>query len=480
MSASKDLAALIASSEPMTEVAAALAGAPESWFVGGAVRDLLLERPIGDVDLAVSGDAKQVAKALNEHFGGDIFSLSDRFGTWRVMPAKRDWRIDLTALRGTTIADDLALRDFTVNAMAIAATGEPTLIDPFGGVGDLESQTLRVLGEQAYAEDPLRPLRLARLSATLGFSPDTATADLTRAFAARVTEAAPERVFAELNDLIRAPGVLRGLDLLDQLGLMAVLLPELAALQGVEQSVYHHLDAYGHTLEVLERLIEIEDSPSEIFGDDADALVAELATPLADEMTRGEALRWGALLHDIAKSETRIVAPDGRVGFPGHDRRGAEIVRSVCSRLHTSERFSQYVAALTRHHLRLGFLVREAPLSRRQVYQYLRACEPVEVEVGVLSVADRTATRGRKADDAIASHLRLARELNREALAWRAAGQPEALIRGDVLASALGIRPGPQLGELLAEIAEERFAGEITTADQAIAYAKTRVSAPAE
>jgi hypothetical protein len=137
-----------------------------------------------------------------------------------------------------------------------------------------------------------------------------------------------------------------------------------------------------------------------------------------------------------------------------------------------------------RHHLRLGFLVHEAPLSRREIHAYLVACGPVAADVTLLSIADRLATRGRKADVAIARHLELARSLLAEALAERSRGPRPPLIRGDDLAAALGLRPGPRLGDLLAEIEAAAFAGEVRTRDEAIAHARRALgqaaSAPRE
>jgi poly(A) polymerase len=465
---------------PLCDVQKALAGSGVRgvWAVGGTLRDLLLDRPMTDVDLAVQGDVKAAARALHSRLKGDIFSLSERFGTWRVQPDGREWGADLTLLRGETIEQDLALRDFSVNAMAVPLTagdGATALIDPHGGLADLDARVLRVLGEHAYTDDPLRPLRLARLAAVLGFEPDASTAELTRKHAQAITGAAVERIFAELRGLVDADGALRGIELLDELGLMAAVLPELSALKGVEQSAYHHLDAYDHTIEVLRQLIELQRDLGAVFGAAAGELGARLDEPLAECLTRGQALRWAALLHDIAKRETQTVHDGGHIGFPRHDQRGVQIVRTICTRLHASERFAQYVAALTREHLRLGFLVKERPLSRRQVYAYMRACEPVEVEVGVLSAADRLATRGRKAEAAIESHLELAREINREALGWRATRAVKPLVRGDRLAAELGIEPDERLGELLELIAEARFAGELSTSEQALAFARAQL-----
>ena len=196
------------------------------------------------------------------------------------------------------------------------------------------------------------------------------------------------------------------------------------------------------------------------------------AEPLADELTRGEALRWGALLHDAAKPLTGAVRPDGRVTFLEHDARGAELARAVLERLRASERLRAHVAALVRHHLRLGFLVHEPqPLARRTVFDYLRVTSPVEVDVTLLSVADRLATRGERAAESIDAHMRLARPMLADALRWRAEGPPPPLWRGDELAAELEIPTGPRLGEILRELAAAQYAGEVSTREQALAYA---------
>ncbi len=260
-----------------------------------------------------------------------------------------------------------------------------------------------------------------------------------RAQAPRLEQISPERVFLELQRIVASAQALRGLELMSALGATCVVFPELEALRGVEQSRFHHRDVYGHTLEVFERTIELtggrsDSEPIVALGEEQCAPVLELlAEPLADGMTRGQALRWAALLHDAAKPETRSVRVlDRRVTFFGHDVQGAELARDVLGRLHASTRLREHVAALVRHHLRLGFLVHEPqPLARGAVYDYLHACEPVEVDVTLLSVCDRLATRGAKAEQAIAAHVDLARRMLDDALEWHRAGPPKPLLRGD-------------------------------------------------
>ena len=436
-----------------------------SWIVGGALRDELLGREVTDIDIVVEGDPERAARELAKELRGPVFRLSEAFGAWRVVDRREGRVYDYAPLQGETIEEDLAKRDFSVNAMARRSEGSE-LIDPLGGRADLEARTLRVLGPAAYENDPLRPLRLARFAAELGFMPDAETERLTSEAAPRVAEASGERVFAELRRLVLAPGAVQGLDLADRLGLLDSVLPELADLHEVEQSHYHHLDVYGHTIEVFERLVELE---REATGE----LREVLDEPLADELTRGEALRFAALLHDIGKPATHQVREDGRVTFMGHDRLGEQMVRTICRRLRTSERLCRFLEGVTRHHLVVGFLVHERPLDRHAVYRYLERTSPVEVEVTLLSVADRLATRGKNAERAIDAHLDLAGELMPAALEWRRSGPPRVPVRGDELAAALGIDHGPELGRLLDQLAEAAYAGEATDRQQAIDLART-------
>ncbi len=349
--------------------------------------------------------------------------------------------------------------------------GEP--VDPHGGLADLEARLLRAVSESSFVEDPLRLLRAARLAAGLELAVDPATADLARAEARRAAEPAGERQIAELRELLGGPRPLRGLELLDELELTPVVLPEVAGLRGVEQGPNHHLDVHGHTLAVLEETLTVEADLDRFAGERAEETRALLAEPLADDMSRGTALRFGALLHDIAKPLTRGERA-GFVTFIGHDREGVAVIEGIGARLRASRALTRHLQALTLHHLRLGFLVHEAPLPPRRVHEYLRATEPVSADVTLLTVADRLSARGSgpfATEEAIEAHLALAREMLAAALDWRRDGPPERLLRGDELAAELGIEEGPELGELLAELEAAQYAGEIGTRVEAVALA---------
>jgi len=440
------------------------------WLVGGALRDRLLGRDTSDFDVVVEGRPEPLAQALARNAGGHAFELSQGFGAWRVVSRERTWQLDLLPLAERRIEDDLARRDLTVNAIGQPLSSEQ-LIDPFGGLDDLHDRTLRMVAADAFILDPLRTLRLARLACELGFRIEPETAAVATRSAPALEHVAPERVFAELKRIICAEQAVEGLRLMDQLGVTAIVLPELSALHGVEQSPYHHLDVHEHTLAVVMAAIELERDPELALGDRAGEVSEFLSTPLANELTRWQALRLGALLHDIAKPRTRQLTEDGRVTFIGHDAVGAQMALAMLSRLRTSERLGEHVAALTRHHLRLGFLVHAMPLTRREIYRYLHESSPVQVDVTVLSVADRVATRGVRSAEAIAKHLELARQLLGEGLRW-VADPPRPPIRGDELARALDVRPGPELGRILRELEEASYAQEIRSRDEAVQRAR--------
>ncbi len=443
----------------------------DAWIVGGAVRDAALDREVTDLDLAVPEGEEEAARAIARG-RGHAFPLSERFATWRAVAGNGSWQVDVAALRGGSIEADLEERDFTVNAIAVPlGGGDP--VDPHGGLADLEARSLRVVSERSFTEDPLRLLRAARLGAGLDLKLDRETVELARRSAGLATEPAGERSFAELRGILAGPAPLRGLELMDELAITAPVLPEVEALRGVVQNPNHHLDVLGHTLAVLEQLLGIEEDLQPYAGKRAAELRELLDEPLADELTRGEALRFGALFHDIGKPDTRGEMGD-YVTFIGHDSVGAEIIAKICKRLRTSNKLSAYLQGIAEHHLRLGFLVHERPLERGRVYEYLSATEPASADVTLLTVADRLSAKGSgplASPEMIEAHVDLAREMIGAALDWRR-DPPAAPISGTDLAAELGIDAGPKLGELLEELRAAAYGGEITSRAEAVELAR--------
>ena len=456
------------SGEAFAAAQQALADEDDIWLVGGAVRDRLMGRETDDVDLALPGDPKRHARKIARAAGGTAFQLSGAFGAWRVVAPGHAWQVDLVTLRDDDIHADLAHRDFTINAMA-EPLGGGELLDPHGGRADLDKRLVRMVSARSLEEDPLRSLRAVRIAVELDLEIDPSTGAAAAENAPGIARVAAERVFGELKRVISADAVRRGLAVMEEYGLTPVVLPELSALRGIEQSTFHHADVHDHSLEVLDAVALMQRDPA---GAGLDEPVAGLlAEPLSDELTRGQAMRFAALLHDAAKPLTRGVRPDGRVTFIGHDAEGARLARDVLGRLKASQRLRDYVAAIVAHHLDAGFLVHRRPLDRRTIWRYLRATQPFSADITVFTVADRLSTRGRNADAAISGHLEVARELLAAAREEDTLGPPRPLVRGDELMDA-GIPAGPRLGAILAQLEEDRYAGVISTREEALARAR--------
>jgi putative nucleotidyltransferase with HDIG domain len=277
-----------------------------------------------------------------------------------------------------------------------------------------------------------------------------------------------ERVLAEMRRLLLPDHPDAGIRLLDRIGVLDVVLPEAAAMRGVEQSPFHHLDVFEHTLQVLDAAADISAHPDYYLLDAAGPVTAALDADAGSEWDGHTGLRLAALFHDIEKPATRVVSPEGRVSFMGHDRMGADTAERVLRRWRSSQALIRFCRVLVSEHLRLGFLVRERPFDRRTAYRYMRATEPHAHESVVLSLADRLATRGVRARQSyVRAHTEAAVELLR--LIDVVEAEPcEPLLRGDEIAALTGAK-GARIGELVEVLAEEQAAGAVTTREEAVA-----------
>jgi len=453
-----------------------------AWVVGGAVRDALAGRDSGtDIDVAIDGDAAAAASALAKATGATRFRLSRDFGAWRVHGGRLAGQVDITPLQGPDLAEDLARRDLTVNALAVplGGDGEPEVVDLHGGVADLAAGVLRLVRPTALRDDPVRLLRLVRIGEETGFTVDPATVRRAREDADLLWEAPGERLSEELRRIVRLPRPERAIARMDEIGALGVLVPQLEASRGLDQSEYHHKDVLGHTLEVVERAAEVCRDPEPFFRGRAARVAEELARPLADDLTARDALMFPALLHDMAKPATRAVTPEGRVTFIGHDRLGAEMADDLMRRLRTSARLREFTVRCVRWHLPLGFMVHRTPLSLRQIDRYLRATAPSETEIIVLTIADRLATAGpRTSESAIRRHLVLAHEVMDVHLAMLDRGALPPLLAGDEIAEAVGRPPGAWLGAVVDALREGQAVGAVSTRAQALRLVRGLAQTP--
>lgn len=479
----------------LERVRKALPSGLDVYLVGGATRDLLLGQVSHDLDFTLSGDVLAIARHVANTLGAAYYPLDEERDTARVVVIETDGSrkvLDFAALRGPDLESDLRGRDFTINALAVALGAPQKLIDPLGGAADLRVGALRACSAAAFQDDPLRILRGVRLAAAFNFRILPETSRLMRQAANQLPRISPERLRDELFRLLDGPDPSSALRVLDVLGALSFVLPELSALKGVAQSPPHISDVWSHTLDVLQRLenvlsvLALQHDPdlaanlilglmSVQLGRYRQHIHNHLQTSLNPNRSLRALLLLGALYHDIAKPLTRREEPGGRVRFFEHDLLGAEMVRKRAGALHLSNNESERLKIVVHHHMRPFLLAQAGGLpTRRAIYRFFRDTGPAGVDVCLLSLADVLATYGPTLpQDSWAGHLQVVRALLE---AWweqpAEAVAPPALLDGRELMKTLKLGPGPQIGRLLDAIREAQATGEVRNRQEAFELAQ--------
>ena len=475
-----------------------------AYLVGGSVRDTLLGRQSADMDIAAQADVAAAGQALADALGGRYLRLHQDWQIARIIPPPGSSlaHIDLTAIEGD-IERDLRRRDFTINAMALPlqaseyADCDDCLIDPCGGLGDLRRGVVRMTSRAALREDPLRPLRGARLAAQLGFALDDTTAAAIRGDALRLTRAAPERARDEFMKILQAPGARKSLRLLDDLGLLCALMPELAESKGVAQPKEHYYDVFNHLVESVGWVDSMfcddsrGDSRAGMHGEISGMSAADALNrvPLIDGMReyfggavsdgydRLTFLKLTALLHDVAKPATKTIEASGRIRFIGHHIEGEQAVREILTRLRFANGGVEHVARMVRHHLRPTQMAQQGDMpTARALYRYYRDAGDTAVDTLYLNIADYLAARGPALEQGDwASHCELIRHILEEGGRQKAPETLSRLVNGYDIMKEFSLAPGPAVGRLLAMAHEAQASGDVTTRSQALALVERRL-----
>jgi len=464
----------------------------EAYATGGFLRDALLGITISDLDISVRADPLDLGPQLAGTFNGHYFSLDEERRLVRVLLPAHDLQLDLMPIEGS-IEDDLMTRDYTIDAMAAplnqVAVGSVVLLDPAGGLSDLLDRSVRLVSEDALRRDPLRLLRGVRLASLLDFMIEPLTRELIRRHAGLLDTVAVERQRDELVQMLRTPRGGRGVRLLDELGLLDRVLPELAVTRAVEQPKEHHWDVFGHSLAALEALDALFDE-NEPAADRAKPLWQELWSQLewwddargylsreyVANTHRCSLIKLAGLLHDIGKPETKSFEDSGRMRFLGHHHVGADIAARLMRRLRFSSRETDLVRAMIDAHLRPLQMAQQGAPSRKAIYRFFRDTGEAGIDTLFLSLADHLGTVGPRVDlEGWRQHVSLVSYILRKRLEEAEIVAPSKLVDGDDLMAALGVAAGPLLGELLEVVREAQASGEVSTQEQAIALARRRL-----
>jgi poly(A) polymerase len=422
------------------EVAERLRGAGRQvYYVGGSVRDELLGVEVHDRDLTTDATPSELkslfpgALEVGAHFGVMLIrsdGVEVQVATFRTESSYRNGRHPEEVQFETDVVADLRRRDFTINALLQdPLTSE--IVDPLGGMADLRAGILRAIGDPAerFQEDHLRMLRAVRFAARLGFEIEHGTMAAIQALAPQIHRISAERVRDELVRILTEGGARRGFELLDESGLLIEILPEVAAMKGVQQPPQFHPegDVWIHTLGLLERLGK---APIE--------------------------LALGCLLHDVGKPPTQTF--EDRIRFNGHDRVGAQMARGILARLRFPSDVIEAVEALVDQHMkfkdagRMGLSAFKR-FVRQPGFDQLLELHRLDILASGAGLQSYDAVKARYA------------ALPEDQL------RPPALITGRDLIE-LGFQPGPAMGTILRAVEEQQLEGQLVSKEEAIAYVR--------
>jgi len=421
----------------------------ECYAVGGCVRDLLMHRSTTDIDVMVVGDGIRFANDLATMLGIEKIIPYEKFGT--ALIPYRDYQIEVATARSESyekdsrkptiqeadVETDAARRDFTINAMAISLNAERygDLWDPYSGLRDLRKQLIRTPLDprETFDEDPLRMLRAVRFAAQLQFLVDNAALEAIKTERERIEIVSQERITNELMKILEAPKPSIGLLLLHETKLLDIILPEFAEMEGIEErGGFHHKDVLFHTFKVVDNIAEMTDKLE---------------------------LRFAALVHDIAKPQTKRFRKGVGWTFYGHDEIGARMLEDFAKRMKLSNAMKKYLQKMTRLHLR--------PISLAQEDVTDSAIRRLLVDVGedlndliTLCRADITSKNPRRVKRYMANFDRVVKRMA-EVKEKDKMAEFQSPVRGDEIMEVCGIEPGPLVGELKEAIEEAILEGEI-------------------
>ena len=417
-------------------------------LVGGPVRDAILGRLGNDLDFTTDALPKQSEKIL-QNWADSVWDIGAAFGT--VAGKKGEITVEITTYRsesydpssrkpdvefGKSIEADLARRDFTINAMALELTTEqPTFIDLFNGVSDLQNKLIRTPGkpEDSFTDDPLRMMRAARFMSQLNFAVDPAIINAIKNMASRLEIISAERIRDEFTKIILSSAPRIGITLLVETGLADYFLPEVPKLKLEIDEHHHHKDVYEHSLTVLEQAIGLEQ---------------RLGGP---NLT----LRLAALLHDIGKPKTKQLIPGGGVSFHHHEVVGARMCKERLKKLRFDNHLINDVAKLTFLHLRFhGYGSGEWTDSA--VRRYVRDAGELLIHLHLLTRADCTTRNKKKAEGLAKTYDQLEKRIE-DLMAQEELNKIRPDLTGDEIMKILGIKPSPMVGKAYEFLLEMRL-----------------------
>ena len=480
---------------------------PDGFLVGGVIRDSLLKKTSGDIDIALPPQrVKPCALALAKQLKAAAFEMDAQFGVWRLVTYKDNIQIDLTAFQGKDLKDDLLRRDFTINALAYPLTApfqldvfaskkqktqlrlkglqKKFLIDLTGGAADITAKQICLNTPTAFTDDPLRMLRVFRHAAELKFKITPAVLKQIKKQAPLIVRSAGERVQEELKRLFHTPRAYENIVLMEQTGLLTAIFPELEPQRTCAECYYGKGGVLLHTLLCFKREEWLLENLQKAFP--------KYHKKLAAVVTDKALFKMAVLLHDVAKPTTAKMK-DGRLRFFYHEQKGAGMARKILGRLHYSKNDNRLICAMIGAHLRPSNLASNDVITDRGAYKFFRDLSEAALPLLLLCWADYTSyitdaqlrrilprsaerlmsiERAQKTANVgkTLRHLQVLHLLFKKYFDSPKKINPTKLIDGRDVMQVLQMPPSPKVGEILEAVSLAQVEGKIKTRPQALDF----------
>ncbi|QTA83932.1 Multifunctional CCA protein [Desulfonema limicola] len=447
---------------------------PDIYMVGGSVRDCLLDKFPRDIDLVCHeshiGSAKSLAKLLASENKASFVPFLKKINEpcFRVVSKNPEQGfIDISPMRGNNIVSDLNLRDFTINSMAVKINPDGTmgdLTDPLDGAGDIKKKIIRISGPDVFSSDPLRMLRAFRFASALSFNIDFTAAELIKANAEKLKNISFERIVYEIIEIFKNDNACFFIRLMDEMGILEIIFPEIIPMKNCGQNAFHHLDVWEHSLLTLENCEHIINNLDKYFNKNHDKI-----KKIINQDNCIALLKTGSMLHDLGKpAEKSICEKKGRITFYGHEKTGGLIIDEISRRLRMSKKEREFLNILVTEHMKI-FSLSDTGVKPITKMRWFRKIGDNAVFVLIQGMADIMSTSGPKSLEHHKNDL----------LKWavdtidlyfeniKPKIQDPNLITGKDLIE-MGIKSGPEMGRILKQVREAQDSGIIKNHEQAV------------
>jgi putative nucleotidyltransferase with HDIG domain len=446
------------------------------WLVGGFLRDIYLgiDKNLTDFDFCLEHNVTRFVREFSRAISSKFIVLNERQLTLRVIlkRSSRTYTFDFAALRGKDIYQDLSLRDFSINTLAVNLNDRKSgIIDYFGAQKDLDRKVLKVVKEQVIEDDPLRILRGFSFMLNYTFRIEPKTEKTFVKYKALLKHVSRERINEELFKIFSAKQSHVAIKRMDELKILEEIIPRIRSLKGVFQGGYHHLDVWRHSLETLKSFELLYGKYLRKNKEVVDYLNEELA----QNRKRIQIIKLGCILHDVGKPIAKRKKGKKTI-FYAHEKIGRDMAEDIARDLRLSLREKEVLKKLIFWHLRPGYLADQAPPSGRAIYRFLRDTETEGVAVILLSLSDWRATRGPLTNaKKRKKHEKVMLGLVRHYFEGKKKKPLPKLVDGYDIMRKFSLKPSPLIGRILRKIKEEQALGKIRTKAQSYLVAKKLV-----